>query len=208
MDQKLFQIDWAQVVDSSKEVFACFWISVEVVVEHVALHRELFGARAKHFHEQSKVVIVLLVIVFAWSRVEQEIAGYEFKDHACITPEISACVIVNSQNNFWCSVLPCLNLWHEVVMGPTPVSEITNFAVNGLIYQRPFHIYMLLISQILLSRVHQPTKIITFFGWKLSVEQLLLLPPEFPFEHEVFLDFVFEVALLLENVVLPITRRL
>ena len=70
-----------EIVDSSKVPLLVSWVLVEVVVEHVALLSELFGARTKHFHELSQVVIVLLE-GGSWSWVEEEVASDQLEDHA------------------------------------------------------------------------------------------------------------------------------
>jgi hypothetical protein len=175
VDQQLLQVEGFEVVDASEVVLACPRVPGEVVVEHVSLHSEVLGAWSQHLHEQSQVVIVLLVLVLARPWVEQEVSGDQLEHHASIAPQVSAGVVVNAENHLWGSVLPGLNLRYEVVVRPAPISQITDFAVDGLIDQGPFDVHLLFLSQLLLCRIDQSAEVVLSIGWKFSIHELCLL---------------------------------
>jgi hypothetical protein len=119
-------------VNSSEVPLLISRVLEKVVVEHITLHCKLFGARSKNFHELSEVIIVLFKrITGPW--VEEKVTRDQLKDHTGKGPEISRGIIVNAQYNLRSSILPSLDLGHKVIVRPTPVSKVTNFAVNFLI---------------------------------------------------------------------------
>ena len=79
-----------------------------------------------------------MVIVFfklsPGSWVEQKISSDQFKSHAGKAPEVCGGIVVNSHNNFRSPVLSGLNFRNEMEVSPAPVSQITDFAINILIY--------------------------------------------------------------------------
>ena len=74
-----------QVVNAPEVELAVLRVLHEVVVEHVALLSKAPGHGSEHFHEESQVVVVLLVLT-ARPRVKQEIASNQLKHHASEAP--------------------------------------------------------------------------------------------------------------------------
>ena len=101
-----------------------------------------------------------------------------------------------------------MNLGHKVVVGPTPVSQITDLAVDSFIDEWPLHVNSLLFGQALLAGVEQTAEVVALIDGQLAIDELGLLLLEFLLKHEVFLNLIFKVSLLLVNVILTsrITR--
>ena len=75
-------------------------------------------------------MVIILVIVLAFSWFEKEISSYHFKDCASETPNVSRGIVVGTNDNFWGPVLAGLDFRSEVVVGPATVTHITDLNLN------------------------------------------------------------------------------
>ena len=78
-------------------------------------------------------MVVRLAIILTLARVEQEVAGDEFKRHASHRPQVCTHIIVQAKHHFWTTVLARLDLLSEVVVGPAAVAKITDLQRDFLI---------------------------------------------------------------------------
>ena len=78
-------------------------------------------------------MIIALGVACPLSRFEEKVSGEELKNHASEGPDIRSVVVVDSQDDLWGPVLPCLNLRLEVMMNPACVAEVSNFDPKGFV---------------------------------------------------------------------------
>ena len=77
------------------------------------------------------IIIFIVILTFSW--LKQEISCNHFENCASKRPNIGWSIVISSNDNLWRSILPGLNLWSEVMMGPTSVTHITNLYHNSFI---------------------------------------------------------------------------
>lgn len=70
------------------------------------------------------IVSLAIILTLAW--VKQEVTRDKFEGHAGHRPKISAYIIVETEHDFGATILPCLDLLGEVMMGPATISQITD----------------------------------------------------------------------------------
>ena len=78
-------------------------------------------------------MVIVLLVILTWSWVEQEVSSDQLEDHASIAPEISRGIVVYAHDNFRSSILPRLDLRHEVIVGPAAVTKITDLDIDVFI---------------------------------------------------------------------------
>ena len=77
------------------------------------------------------IIVFIIILTFSWFK--QEVSCNHFKNSACKWPNICRCIVVCSNNNFWWSILACLDLGSEVMMSPASIAHITNLNHNRFI---------------------------------------------------------------------------
>jgi hypothetical protein len=82
-------------------------------------------------------MIVILIVVTTFARLEEEVSRYHFKNGASETPNVCRGVVVGANNDLWGSVLASLNLRREVVVSPAPVTHVTDFDLHVVADLRP-----------------------------------------------------------------------
>lgn len=172
--QKSFQWEVAQPVDVLVDEPAGESVPFEELLEVGARDRVVFGHGAQQFNHLSQVV-VRFRIVLSLARVEQEVSRDQFENHARETPQVSACVVVDAEHDFWSSVLSRLNSLREVVMRPAPISKIADLQRNVLVDEGATFVHVLvklllrifLFFHLVLLEVLQ-RKIVLDFTWEVS----------------------------------------
>lgn len=109
---------------------------VTAVVEELAAilagQSQILGHAAEEFHHLRQVVIVLVVVV-ALARLEQEFTGDHFEDRACERPDISRGVVVGADDDLGRAVLSRLDLGSEVVVRPAAIAHIANLDHDSVV---------------------------------------------------------------------------
>mgnify|MGYP006169768107 CR=1 FL=1 len=85
VDQDFFQIYWFEVMNSAEVVLSSLGIFHIVMIKHISLDSKLFRHGSEHFHEESQMIIIFLMVV-ARPWIEQEISGDKLKGHTGKTP--------------------------------------------------------------------------------------------------------------------------
>jgi len=147
--QYFVEVHFLKVFDPSECKLSINWAFLEIVVKHIALHRELLRHWADHFHYSCEMIIVLLVFV-ARSWVEEEVSRYQLKHHTGIAPQVSGRIVIDTHDYFGSSVLPRLNLGHKVIVCPTAISKIAKFTIDFFVNERAFDINTLFLCQLFL----------------------------------------------------------
>ena len=109
------------------------------------------GHLSKQLHHLSEMIVVL-VVVASFSRLEQKVSGDHFKNSAGKRPNISRTVVILTNDNFRGSVLSGLNLWGEVMVGPATITHVADLHFHVLVDFRapPFHLVLSVLEQLLL----------------------------------------------------------
>lgn len=81
-------------------------------------------------------MIIILVVISTLSWFKQKVSRYHLKNSTSKRPNVSGGVVVCSNDNFWRAILSGLNFRSEVVVGPTPVSHVTNLYLHILANSR------------------------------------------------------------------------
>ena len=77
-------------------------------------------------------MIVILAILLALSRLEEEVTSGHLEDHAGEGPEVGTGPILGAYDDFRRAVLPRLDLRREVMIGPAAVAQVTNLQLKVL----------------------------------------------------------------------------
>lgn len=75
-------------------------------------------------------MIIILVVVLALSRLEQEVSSHHLEDCASKTPDIRRGIVIGSNYNLWGTILSSLNFWREMVISPASISHVADLDLN------------------------------------------------------------------------------
>ena len=78
VNQDFFQFYWFEVMDSAEIVLSSLGIFHKVMIKHISLDSKLFRHGSEHFHEESQMIVIFLMVVTRpW--IEQEVSGDKLK---------------------------------------------------------------------------------------------------------------------------------
>ena len=188
-------------MNPSEVFFAWLRVFHEVMLIHATLRCKLLRHRTKHFHKESEVIVIFLMVI-SRSWIKQEVSGNKLENHASEGPHIGWRIIINSHNDLWGPILPRLNLWDEVEMRPAPITEIADFRIDTLVNHWAWNIDHLLLTQFNLSWILSFIFIVFLQVLWVNFPTLKFFLPLLKFfpHHYVLLDFVSEVPVKIEGV--------
>lgn len=107
-------------------------------------------------------MVVVLVVVVALSRLKQEVSSYHFENRASETPHISRGVVVSADYDLWGPVLPGLDLWGEMMVGPAAIAHIADLYLHVFVDLRSTSLFGLavLLLQLIFVVQKQPTNLV------------------------------------------------
>lgn len=99
----------------------------------LALCYEFAGHLTEQFHDLSQMIVVLSVVL-AGVRFEEQIARQKFKDKTSQAPHVNGRIVrLIANNDLGCSVVSRLNVIREMAMREASIAEISDFAFEGAI---------------------------------------------------------------------------
>ena len=75
-------------------------------------------------------MVIILVIIAALARLEEEVTCHHLENGASERPNVGRGVIVSPDDNLGRPVLTRLDFWCEVMIGPAPITHVTDLDLD------------------------------------------------------------------------------
>ena len=98
---------------------------VEVFARPLTREGQRLGHPSQQLHHLGQVVVILTVLL-AFARLEEEVSRRHLEDHAREGPKIGRGAVLGADNYLGRPVLSRLDLVGEVMIGPASISQIAN----------------------------------------------------------------------------------